>query len=179
MLYVSASILLTQDMATPKEMVDTRLAELGMSKADFARKLGYAGYQGYYDLFSAKRTQLTEKKLEEIAEVLGWPRDHFQSPGATLRRAEFIQSELAKFLATEVGREAHPETIKILRSMQFTGEVLPTAKLYRAVALAMEERYTPAQLLEATRLEQADAEAARKATPDGAATRKDGKRPRA
>jgi hypothetical protein len=176
MLYVHASVLFSQDMATPKEMVDARLRDLKMSKATLARKLGYAGYQWYYDVFSAGRTKLTDELLEQISEALGWPRDHFKKPGATLRRSEYVQREFAKFLDTEVGREAHPETIKILSSMQWTGEFLPSAKLFAAVTLAMEGRYTPAQLVDAMRLEEGDAETG--SGPDETQARKVAKRKR-
>jgi hypothetical protein len=144
-------------MANPKEMVDARLRELRMSKATFARKLGYVGYQGYYDLFSRGRTALTPEKLEQIAAVLGWPRDHFQKPGDTLRRSAHIRAELDKFLASEVGKHAHPDTVKILESMQWTGQFLPTATLYMAVTLAMEGHYSAAQLAAAAQLELEDA----------------------
>lgn len=153
-------------MATPKELVDERLLELGLSKTAFAKKLGYSSYQGYYDLFSGNRTQLTDEKLAQIAEALDWPRDHFRNPGAAVRRTEYINRELAKFLESEIGREAHPETVRILRSMQWTGEFLPSARLYRDVALIMEARYTPAQILDAQHLEEMDAKIAREATPD-------------
>ena len=158
MLYVNAAVLLAQDMASPKEMVDARLIELGISKTDFAKRLGYTTYQGYHDLFGPNpRTKLTDKKLEQIAEVLEWPRNHFRNPTQTLKREDYIRREFQKFLASDVGREAHPETIKVLESMRWTGDVLPTAKLYVAVTLAMEERYRPVQLLDAVRLEADDA----------------------
>lgn len=163
-------------MATPKEMVDERLKELGLSKADFARRLGYAGYQWYYDVFSAQRTKLTEELLEQIAQALEWPRDHFKKPGATLRRAEFVQREFSKFLETEVGREAHPETIKILHSMRWDGEFLPSIKLYTAVTLAMEGRYTPAQIADAIKLEEDDSRPS--SEPEETQTRKSARRRR-
>lgn len=137
-----------------------------MSKTDLARKLGYTSYQGYHDLFVSHRIQLTEEKLEQIAEALKWARDHFRKPGASLRRTEYINKEFAKFLDSEIGRESHPETVRILRSMQWNGEFLPSARLYRDVALIMEARYTPAQILDAQHLEEMDAKAAREATPD-------------
>lgn len=157
-------------MATPKEMVDERLTELGMSKTDFARKLGYASYQGYYDLFSGQRTQLTDEKLAQIAEVLKWPRDHFKAPGRTAQRAEYIRKEFNKYLEHEVGRDALPETHRILESMQWTGDLLPSKELYIAVTIAMEGRYTAAQVADALKLEVDDA--VRTAKPDETQTRK-------
>lgn len=155
MLYVNAAVLL-QDMATPREMVEERLAELGMSKTELAQSLGYKTYQGYHDLFVSGRTKLTPRKLEEVAEALRWPRDHFKNPVNTLKREDYIRREFGKFLASEVGREANRETVKVLESMKWTGDVLPTKKLYIAVTLAMEERYRPVQLLDAIRLEAED-----------------------
>jgi hypothetical protein len=139
-------------------MVEARLAELGMSKTDFARKLGYVNYQGYYDLFGpTQRTKLTDKKLEQIAEVLQWPRDHFKDPVGTIKREDYIRREFQKFLQTDVGREAHQETIRILESMRWTGEFLPSKQLYVAVTIAMEGRYTQAQIIDALKLEEDDA----------------------
>lgn len=147
-------------MATPKEMVDERLAELGISKSEFAKRLGYTGYQGYYDLFSGERTKLTPEKLEQIAAVLEWPKDHFKAPGNTLKRDEYIRKEFRKYLDTEVGRDAHPETHRILESMRWTGDFLPSKELFVAVTVAMEGRYTTVQIAGAMKLEQEDAKAA-------------------
>lgn len=156
MLYVEASVLLSQDMATPKEMVDARLEELGISKTEFAKRLGYATYQGYHDLFSGQRIRLTDEKLSQIAEVLEWPRDHFKDPTKTLEREEYIRREFKKYLATEVGKTADPETHRILESMRWTGKYLPDARLYQVLTLVMEGRYTDAQILDALELEAKD-----------------------
>jgi hypothetical protein len=140
-------------------MVDARLEELGMTKVDFAKKLGYSGYGGYYDLFSGQRTALTEKKLAEIAEALGWPRDHFKDPTKTLEREEYIRREFRKYMQSDVGRSADPETHKILESMQWTGKYLPDVRLYQVLTLVMERSYTAAQVLDALALEDEDRKA--------------------
>lgn len=127
-----------------------------MSKTDFAKKLGYATYQGYYDLFSGQRTKLTDEKLAQIAEVLKWPRDHFRDPTKTLEREEYIRREFRKYLSSEVGRSADPETHKILESMSWTGKYLPDARLYQVLTLVMEGRYADVQVLDALELEERD-----------------------
>lgn len=171
MLYVDASVLQRQDMATPKEMVDARLDELGMSKTQLMRELGYkTGYADYHTLFVTKPHQLTDEKLAAIARILKWPENHFKDPAKTLERAEYIRREFQKYLRTEIGRSADPETHRILESMQWTGKWLPSVTLYQAVTLAMEGRYTAAQLLDALELEAQDRaeEAAAKETQDKA-----------
>jgi transcriptional regulator with XRE-family HTH domain len=179
MLYVDASVLVIQDMATPKEMVDRRLKELGWSKAKLAKKLGYqTGYQDYYSLFVTNPHQLTKEKLIEIAKVLGKPDDWLQDGGETSarKREHYIRAEFEKYLQTEVGRSADPETHKILESMQWTGQWLPSVRLYQSVQLTMEGKYTPAQMLDAMELEAADRkaveEAQDKARQDTTATMK-------
>ncbi|HYC44505.1 MAG TPA: hypothetical protein VED01_03375 [Burkholderiales bacterium] len=149
-------------MATIKELVDARLAELGLTKTDFVKKLGYSTYQAYYDLFSSQRTRLTDEKLEQIAEALQWPKDHFRDPAKTLERETYIRQEFEKYLRSEIGRTADPETHRILKSMQWLGKYLPNAKLYQILTLTMEGRYTAAQLLDALELEAADNEALEK-----------------
>jgi len=134
MLYVDASALQSQDMATPKEMVDKRLKELGWSKAKLAKKLGYqTGYQDYYSLFVTNPHQLTEAKLTEIARVLGKPDDWLHEGGeqSARKREHYIREQFEKYLQTEVGRTADPETHKILESMQWTGKWLPSVLLTR------------------------------------------------
>lgn len=160
-LYVNASVLLTQDMATPKEMVDARLRELGWTKAEFSRKLGYSGYGGYYDLFSAQRTQLTDERLEQIADLLQKPRDWLKARGEqnARKREHYIREQFALYLESEVGKSADPETHKILGSMQWTGKWLPDVRLYQALTLVMEGRYTTEQVLDAIKLEEEDRKA--------------------
>jgi hypothetical protein len=108
--------------------------------------------------------------------VLKWPRDHFKKPGATLRRSEYVRAEFEKFLGSEVGRSAHPETIRVLESMQWNGEFLPTETLYKAVTFAMEGHYTPAQIAAALQLEAEDA--VRGAKPDEGRAAKSARRKR-
>lgn len=151
-------------MATPKEMVDARLRELRMSKAALMKKIGYStGYQDYYNLFVIKQHQLTDEVREKIASVLGRQSDWLKDGGefSALKRERYIREQFEQFLQSDVGRAADPETIKILQSMQWTGKYLPSKRLYQAVTLAMEERYTAAQLADAMELEEQD----RKAMP--------------
>lgn len=171
MLYVHAAVLFTQDMATPKEMVDDRLAELGWSKTEFAKKLGYTTYQGYHDLFGSQRTKLTDEKLAQIAEVLEWPRDHFKDPNKTIEREEFVRKTFAKYMRSEVGLKSDAETNKILESMRWVGKFLPSVRLYQAVALAMEGKYTPEQLVGALELAEADEASEGTVLPDEAPAR--------
>lgn len=151
-------------MATPKEMVDARLKELRMSKAALMKSIGYqTGYQDYYNLFVAKQHQLTDEVREKIASVLGRQANWLKEGGefSAMKRERFIREQFELYLQSEVGQSADPETHKILQSMQWTGKYLPSKRLYQAVTLAMEERYTAAQLVEAMELEDQD----RKALP--------------
>lgn len=151
-------------MATPKEMVDARLEELGMSKGALMKKIGYqTGYQDYYNVFVQKPWQLTDEIREKIAAVLGRPPGWLKDGGefSALKRERYIREQFDLFLQSDVGRAADPETIRILQSMQWTGKYLPSKRLYQAVTLAMEADYTAAQLVDALELEEQD----RKALP--------------
>jgi hypothetical protein len=151
-------------MATPKEMVDARLKELRMSKGALMKKVGYqTGYPDYYNVFVTKPWQLTDEVKEKIAAVLGRQPDWLKDGGefSALRRERYIREQFELYLQSEVGREADPETHRILASMQWTGKYLPSKRLYQHVTLAMEERYTAAQLLDSIDLEEQD----RKAMP--------------
>lgn len=151
-------------MATPKELVDYRLKELRMSKATLMKRIGYqTGYQDYYNVFVTSPHQLTDAVREKIAAVLGRQSDWLKEGGefSALKRERYIREQFEQYLQSEVGRTADPETHRILASMQWTGKYLPSKRLYQAVTLAMEERYTAAQLLDAMELEEQD----RKAKP--------------
>lgn len=159
MLCVDASVLRLQDMATPKELVDERLSVLEMSPTELGLKLGYKnGYQGYHDLFVSGRIKLTEEKLNQIADLLELPRSHFVAPDQTLARDRYVREKFAAFLKTEIGRSIDADTKRTIESMKFLGKWLPTVQLYQAVALAIEGRYSVAQLAEALELEESDRE---------------------
>lgn len=161
MLYVDATALFPQGMANIKKMVDDRLAELGLDKTELGRRLGYKqAYVGYYQLVTADRSKLSEKRLEQVAEALDWPRTHFKEPAATLVREAYIEKTFNEFLASPVAKTVDPETIQLLRSMKWQGRYLPSLLLYQNAALAMEGRYTPAELAQAQMLEAADRETA-------------------
>jgi hypothetical protein len=164
-------------MATPKEtgdvkaikaIVDKRLRELKMSKVAFAKKLGYAGYGGYYDLFSKQRIELTDEKLADIAEALKWGRDRFSDPERARKREEIVHEAFEAYLESDVAKARNPETNKILGSMQWTGEYLPTVELYQLVGLAMEGKYRVEELHDAAQLARRDLELEehRRALPD-------------
>jgi hypothetical protein len=157
MLYVDASTLLTQGMATIKRIVDQRLEELGLEKTELGRRLGYKNpYLGYYQLVSSDRVKLSDEKLERIAEALEWPRDHFKDPAKTIDREAYVRDIFEQFMKTDVARAADPETLSIIKSMKWLGKWLPSVKLYQAVVLAMEGRYTAAELAQSHMLEAAD-----------------------
>jgi hypothetical protein len=66
----------------PKEMIDERLKELGWSKAQLMKRLGYrTGYQDYWNLFVVRKHPLPEEKLAQIATVLGKPSDWLSDGG--------------------------------------------------------------------------------------------------
>ena len=119
-------------------MVDQRLEELGWTPTDLGRKLGYKhAYQGYYTLFVSERTQLTISKLQQIAEVLELPRNHFVEPDTTAARLEYVRNVLAEFATTEIGRAIDDDTRRTLASVRFLGDQLPTVRTYQALALAL------------------------------------------
>lgn len=174
MLYVDASILLSQDMATPKELVEEELERRKWSKAKLMKTLGYStGFADFYSLFVKNPHQLTKEKRIQIAEVLGKPRDWLMEDGdaRAQKREIYIRREYKKYLASPAGRVADPETHKILESMQWNGKYLPDERLYVAVSLVMEGRYTAEQVLDALQLEDDDRKAEQDASPPQAPRR--------
>lgn len=146
MLYVDESVLLLQDMKKPREILADALSEKGVTPTDLGRMLGYKNpYHAVYSLLHGRR-QFSRQLQERVADLLGYPRDHFEAPDRTARRVAHIHTTFQAFLETELGSKIDPETRRTLEGIPFTGRRLPTVALYQAIALAMEGRYTVDQM---------------------------------
>lgn len=162
-------------MATADENLDekivTRLAELGMTKADLYHSLrkpdGTAyrqPYQTYWDLFQAppdQRREFTPFLQAQVAKLLRWPPDVFENYEIARQRAEHVKREFAEFLEETRG-EFSQDTLDTIESMVWRGEKLPTVKLFKLLAMILSGDYGLSQLAEAI---QHEAESEREPEP--------------
>jgi hypothetical protein len=135
-------------METPQDALRRAIAESPLTPTEIGRKLGYKHpYQAIHLLLSGKR-QFTRKKQEEIAEILGKPRDYFAAPDKTEKRMQWIEAEWQKFLQTEMASKLSKDDLKVLERVgrQFLGDKLPTVAFFQHVALVLEGNYTTEQL---------------------------------
>lgn len=146
MLYADESVLALQGMKSPRELLADALSEKAVSPTDLGRMLGYKNpYHAVYALLHGKR-KFSRRLQERVADLLGYPKAHFEAPDDTARRVAYIHRTFQAFLRTEIGAKTDEETRRILQGMAFTGKRLPTVALYQAFALALEGKYTSDQL---------------------------------
>jgi hypothetical protein len=146
MLYADETVLYLQDMKSPRELLADALAEKGLRQVDLGRMLGYKNpYHAVHQVLMGKRP-FSRRMQEKVAELLGYPKNHFGSPDETARRVAYIHRTFQTFLHTEIGAKTDEETRRILQGMAFTGKRFPTVALYQAFALALEGKYTGEQL---------------------------------
>jgi hypothetical protein len=146
MLYADESVLLSQGMKTPEEVLREALKTKGISPTDLGRQLGYKNpYQAVHSLMVGRR-KFGRELQERVADILGLPRDHFEAPDRTAARELYIHKEFQKFLLTDIGRGIDDETRRTLAGMPFTGRRLPTVALYQAIALSMRGDHTTEEI---------------------------------
>lgn len=145
MLYADESVLFLQDMKSPRELLAEALDEKSLRQVDLGRLLGYKNpYHAVHQVLIGKRP-FSKRLQERVADLLGYPKNHFSAPDETAKRVAYVHRTFQAFLRTELGAKTDEETRRILQSMPFTGKRLPTVALYQAIALALEGKYTSDQ----------------------------------
>lgn len=153
-------------MATADENLDAkivaRLAELGMTKPDLYHALRKPdgtpykqAYQTYWDLFQApleERREFTPFMQAQIAKILRWPPDVFESYEVARQRAEHVKREFAEFVRAANG-EFDQATLDTLESMVWRGDKWPTVKLFKLLAMILSGDYGLSQIAEAIQSE--------------------------
>jgi hypothetical protein len=147
MLYADESVLFAQDMKSPRELLAEALEEKKIRQVDLGRMLGYKNpYHAVHSIVTGDRP-FSRRLQERVADLLGYPKNHFEAPDETARRVAYIHRTFQAFLHTDIGAKTDEETRRILQGMPFTGKRLPTVALYQAFALALEGKlYTSDQL---------------------------------
>jgi hypothetical protein len=143
------SFLLLHEMiaAAPGELLREALQRAGMPPTELGKRLGYTTpYQTVKRWIDGRGFNAENQR--KAAEVLGLPHNYFTQPDLAAARERHRLRVFYDFLRTEIGQATTPEQRRILESTRFPGEILPTANLYAAWALALQERIPFDQVME-------------------------------
>jgi hypothetical protein len=134
---------------TPGQLLERTLKRLGIKKVELARRI--AGPKADYLLVHrwTKDRGFNEKNQRLVAEALELPIDYFARPDEAAVKELHARRTLERFLGTELGSKATPSEIRVLRSVKFVDDILPTETLYTLFLLALHHRLTDEQVAEA------------------------------
>lgn len=143
------SILLLHEMiaATPGELLREALKRAGTSPTELGKRLGFVTpYQTVKRWMDGRGFNVDNQR--KAAEALQLPSNYFTQPDIAAARERYRLRVFSDFLGTEIGQRASAEHRRILESVRFPGEQLPSVNLYSAWALHLEERIPIEQVAE-------------------------------
>lgn len=134
---------------TPEQLLEETLIELGVRKTDLGRH--FKAKQPYQLVQKWIKGQGFNERNQRAAEdFLGLPRGYFERPeqASHHRREAHRVRVLEEFLATDLGKEATESEVRVLRSIRFLDDILPTTATYAAILLALSHRLASEKVAE-------------------------------
>lgn len=134
---------------TPEELLEETLTKLGVTKSELGRRFG--SKQPYQLVHKWTKGQgFNERNQRATEDFLGLPRGFFQDEdkaAAHLREA-YRARVLEEFLATELGTKATEAEVRVLGSIRFLDDLLPTAAFFASTLLALKHCLSPDEVAE-------------------------------